>query len=183
MITALTSFPVTAGEVSTCAIKAIAGTSFFMFDGREAITYPHPALKDILKESYGVLTFQEDVLLTVIALAGYSWLDADKFRKAMGKKIPSEMKKQREMFVTGCVKNNISQKKADEMLSTIFESIMKTVSKGEKVTLVGFGTFSSRKRKERKGRNPKTGEAIQIPASTVPKFSAGKQFKQSVNRR
>lgn len=80
-------------------------------------------------------------------------------------------------------KLQVSQKKADEMLSTIFESIMKTVSKGEKVTLVGFGTFSQRKRKERKGRNPKTGAELLIPASTRPAFSAGKQFKQTVNRR
>jgi DNA polymerase-3 subunit alpha len=50
------------------------------------ITYPDERLKDILQPSYGVLTFQDDVLLTVITLAGYSWLDADKFRKAMGKK-------------------------------------------------------------------------------------------------
>jgi len=80
-------------------------------------------------------------------------------------------------------KEQITQKKADDILSCALESIVKSVSKGQKVTLVGFGTFEPRKRKERKGRNPKTGEAIQIPASTVPKFSAGKQFKQSVNRR
>ncbi|MBI2995348.1 MAG: HU family DNA-binding protein [Candidatus Melainabacteria bacterium] len=80
-------------------------------------------------------------------------------------------------------KLQITQKKADEMLSCILESIMKSLSKGDKVTLVGFGTFEPRKRKERKGRNPKTGEAIMIPSGTVPKFSAGKQFKQTVNRR
>ena len=80
-------------------------------------------------------------------------------------------------------KEELTQKKADEILSTTLEAIMKSVSKGEKVTLVGFGTFEARKRKERKGRNPKTVEEIQISASTVPKFSAGKQFKSSVNRR
>ncbi len=80
-------------------------------------------------------------------------------------------------------KEQLTQKKADEIISTTLESIMKTLSKGEKVTLVGFGTFEPRKRKERKGRNPKTGAEIQIPASIAPKFSAGKQFKQSVNRR
>jgi len=80
-------------------------------------------------------------------------------------------------------KEQLTQKKADEILSTALETIMKSVSKGEKVTLVGFGTFEPRKRKERKGRNPKTGEELQIPASTVPKFSAGKQFKSTVNRR
>ncbi len=80
-------------------------------------------------------------------------------------------------------KLQITQKKADDMLSTTLESIMKSLSKGDKVTLVGFGTFQARKRKERKGRNPKTGQEIQIPASVVPKFSAGKQFKSSVSRK
>lgn len=83
------------------------------------ITYPHPDLTDILKESYGVLTFQDDVLLTAIKLAGYSWLEADKFRKAMGKKIPAEMKKQEELFIKGCLKNNITEKKAKELFNLI----------------------------------------------------------------
>lgn len=85
----------------------------------ELITYPHPDLEEILKESYGVLTFQDDVLLTAIKLAGYSWLDADRFRKAMGKKIPSEMKKQEEMFIKGCMKNGIGEKKAKEIYELI----------------------------------------------------------------
>ena len=80
-------------------------------------------------------------------------------------------------------KEQLTQKKADEIISTTLESIMKSLSKGEKVTLVGFGTFEPRKRKERRGRNPKTGAEIMIPASVAPKFSAGKQFKQTVNRR
>ncbi|MDP3941649.1 MAG: DNA polymerase III subunit alpha, partial [bacterium] len=79
------------------------------------ITYPDPRLVEILKESYGILTYQDDVLLTSIALAGYSWLEADKLRKAVGKKIPAEMKKQREMFVKGCVKNGLSSEKAEEL--------------------------------------------------------------------
>ncbi len=83
------------------------------------ITYPDPRLKDILMQSYGVLTYQDDVLLTAIALAGYSWLDADKFRKAMGKKIPAEMKKQEELFVKGCIANGLSEKKAHEFYELI----------------------------------------------------------------
>ncbi len=79
------------------------------------ISYPDPRLEEVLKESYGILTFQDDVLLTAIHVAGYSWLDADKLRKAVGKKIPSEMKKQREKFVSGCEKNGMSKKKADEL--------------------------------------------------------------------
>ena len=80
-------------------------------------------------------------------------------------------------------KIQISQKKADEALSQIMDSIIRSVSKGEKVTIAGFGTFKKKKRQGRKGRNPKTGEEIQIPPSDVPKFLAGKQFKQTVNRR
>ena len=80
-------------------------------------------------------------------------------------------------------KMQVTQKQSEEMLSTVLDSIVKSVSKGNKVTLVGFGTFEPRKRKQRKGRNPQTGQEIEIPASTVPRFSAGKQFKQSVNRR
>jgi DNA polymerase-3 subunit alpha len=83
------------------------------------ITYPDPRLKDILKQSYGVLTYQDDVLLTAITLAGYTWLDADKFRKAMGKKIPAEMKKQQELFTKGCIANGLSQKRAEEFFELI----------------------------------------------------------------
>ncbi len=83
------------------------------------ITFPDPRLKEILANSYGILTYQDDVLLTTIALAGYTWLDADKFRKAMGKKIPAEMKKQKEIFLQGAVKNGLSQKKAEEIFELI----------------------------------------------------------------
>lgn len=85
----------------------------------ELIDYPNPRLKDILKQSYGVLTYQDDVLLSVIELAGYSWLDVDKFRKAMGKKIPAEMKKQEELFVAGCIANGLPEKKAKEFFDLI----------------------------------------------------------------
>lgn len=77
------------------------------------IEYPDPRLADILKESYGVITFQDDVLLTAINIAGYSWLEADKLRKAIGKKIASEMKKQHDKFVEGCITNGITRKKAE----------------------------------------------------------------------
>jgi DNA polymerase-3 subunit alpha len=83
------------------------------------ITYPDPRLENILKQSYGVLTYQDDVLLTAITLAGYTWLDADKFRKAMGKKIPAEMKKQEELFIQGCIKNGLSEKRAKEFFELI----------------------------------------------------------------
>ncbi len=83
------------------------------------ITYPHPELEEILANSYGILTYQDDVLLTTIKLAGYTWLDADKFRKAMGKKIPAEMKKQQELFMKGAIKNGLTQKKAEELFELI----------------------------------------------------------------
>lgn len=62
-----------------------------------------PRMKDILQRSYGLLVYQDDVLLTAVTLAGYSWLEADNLRKAMGKKIPAEMKAQKEKFINGCV--------------------------------------------------------------------------------
>lgn len=84
-----------------------------------AISYPDPRLKDVLKQSYGIIAYQDDVLLTAITLAGYSWGDADKLRKAVGKKIPTEMKKQKEKFIQGCVKNGLTKTKAEEIFNLI----------------------------------------------------------------
>ncbi|MBU1327405.1 DNA polymerase III subunit alpha [Patescibacteria group bacterium] len=83
------------------------------------IMYPDERLKDVLAQSYGIICYQDDVLLTAITLAGYSWGDADKLRKAVGKKIPSEMKKQNEKFIAGCVKNGLSKTKAEEIFHLI----------------------------------------------------------------
>jgi DNA polymerase-3 subunit alpha len=83
------------------------------------IKYPDPRLKDILKESYGVIAYQDDVLLTAITLAGYSWLEADKLRKAMGKKIPKEMAAQEEKFISGCVDKGLKPEKALEIWKLI----------------------------------------------------------------
>ncbi|MBR2526742.1 HU family DNA-binding protein [bacterium] len=77
-------------------------------------------------------------------------------------------------------KAKLSQKAVFDVITTTLEAIEKTVSKGKKVTLVGFGTFEPRKRAARTGRNPQTGAAIKIPAKTVPVFSAGKRFKETV---
>lgn len=85
----------------------------------QLVSYPEPRLKEILANSYGILTYQDDVLLTTIAIAGYTWLDADKFRKAMGKKIPSEMKKQKDLFLNGSIKNGLTMKKAQEIFDLI----------------------------------------------------------------
>ena len=78
-------------------------------------------------------------------------------------------------------KANVTQKEASEVLSAWVDTIQKTVAKGKKVTLVGFGTFESRKRAARSGRNPQTGKELKIAAKTVPAFSAGKKFKTIVN--
>ncbi len=73
--------------------------------GKKAITYLHPKMKDFLDTTYGVLVYQDDLLMTAIEVAGYSWGEVDKFRKAVGKKIPEEMAKQHVMFVDGCIKH------------------------------------------------------------------------------
>ncbi len=83
------------------------------------IKLPDKRLAEALKQSYGMLVYQDDVLLTTIAIAGYTWLDADKFRKAMGKKIPAEMKKQKEQFIKGSVANGLSEKKAESIFNLI----------------------------------------------------------------
>ena len=75
----------------------------------------------------------------------------------------------------------LSQKETAEVIAATIETIQKTVSKGKKVTLVGFGTFEARKRAARVGRNPQTGKEIKIAAKTVPAFSAGKKFRTVVN--
>ncbi|MCD7779181.1 MAG: HU family DNA-binding protein [Candidatus Gastranaerophilales bacterium] len=77
-------------------------------------------------------------------------------------------------------KAKVSQKAAADVLSATIDTVQKSVAKGKKVTLVGFGTFEARKRKARTGRNPQTGAAIKIAAKTVPAFSAGKKFKDAV---
>ncbi len=84
------------------------------------IKFPDPRLEDVLKESYGIITFQDDLLLTAIKVAGYSWLEADKLRKAVGKKIPAEMKKEHDHFISGCITNGMAKDKA-EGLWILFE--------------------------------------------------------------
>ena len=74
----------------------------------------------------------------------------------------------------------ISKTAAERALNSFIDSVKKTLKKGNKVTLVGFGTFSISKRAARKGRNPRTGEIIKIPAHKTPKFTAGKAFKDVV---
>ena len=75
---------------------------------------------------------------------------------------------------------DVSQAVVTKVLNALTEKVMETVASGDKVTLVGFGSFEPRDRKERLGKNPQTGEPLTIPATTVPAFSAGKIFKDKV---
>ena len=75
---------------------------------------------------------------------------------------------------------NISKTTAGTAFNSFIDGIKKSLKKGNKITLVGFGTFSVAKRKARVGRNPRTGEEIKIKASKSPKFIAGKSFKEAI---
>ncbi|MFA6427077.1 MAG: DNA polymerase III subunit alpha [Candidatus Magasanikbacteria bacterium] len=82
----------------------------------EVIDYLDPRMKKYLEASFGLLVYQDDVILTAIELAGYDWTEADKFRKAIGKKIPEEMEKQKIKFYQGCRDHgNLPQQKIDEL--------------------------------------------------------------------
>jgi DNA-binding protein HU-beta len=77
-------------------------------------------------------------------------------------------------------KADVTKKDAESILNAMLEAVEEAVARGDKVTLVGFGTFEARDRKKREGRNPSTGEPITIPATRIPAFSAGKTFKEKV---
>jgi DNA polymerase-3 subunit alpha len=83
------------------------------------VAYLDPRMEQILKNSYGVITYQDDVLEIAIKIAGYSWLEADKFRKAMGKKIPAEMKAQKEKFTEGCIAGGMKKEAVQKLWEQI----------------------------------------------------------------
>lgn len=85
-----------------------------------------------------------------------------------------------DLVATTATKAGITKKKAEEVLNAVMDSIAATLHTGSKVTLVGFGTFAVARRAERVGRNPKTGEAMKIPAHKVPIFRPGKELKEKV---
>ena len=87
--------------------------------GRVPIKYPHPALKEILEETYGVIVYQDQVLLIARAFAGYTLGEADIVRKAMGKKIPEVMRKEREKFIAGAVRQGFDKSLAEEVFNLI----------------------------------------------------------------
>ena len=80
-------------------------------------------------------------------------------------------------------KADLPKTKAQAAVEAIFDSIKLTLKKGGEVRLVGFGTFTVAKRAATTGRNPRTGEKINIPASKQPKFKAGKELKEAVNKK
>jgi DNA polymerase-3 subunit alpha len=89
--------------------------------GKSPVKYFHPKAKKWLEPSYGILVYQEDLLFTALELAGYDWESVDKFRKAVGKKIPEEMAKQHVKFVEGCQKYSAMRKEDAEAIWTLFE--------------------------------------------------------------
>jgi DNA polymerase III subunit alpha len=88
-------------------------------NGRAELAYPHPMLEEVLKETYGIFVYQEQVMQAAQVLAGYSLGEADLLRRAMGKKIKSEMDAQRARFVEGCAAHNITPAKASELFDLI----------------------------------------------------------------
>ncbi len=77
-------------------------------------------------------------------------------------------------------RSELSKKDAAKAVDAVFDSVMDSLARGEKVQIIGFGNFEVRERSARKGRNPQTGEEIEIPASKVPAFKAGKALKEAV---
>ncbi|MDD5318615.1 MAG: DNA polymerase III subunit alpha [Candidatus Pacebacteria bacterium] len=89
--------------------------------GEKRTTYYHPKMKKFLERTFGLLVYQDDLLYTALELAGYNWETVDKFRKAVGKKIPEEMAKQHEIFVKGCIEHSAMTPKAAEAIWKLFE--------------------------------------------------------------
>jgi integration host factor subunit beta len=79
------------------------------------------------------------------------------------------------------VEADLTKKDAEQLGEVVFDSIIQTLNNGEKIELRGFGSFRVRERNSRKGRNPKTGEAVDIPAKRVAYFKPGKELKELIN--
>jgi DNA-binding protein HU-beta len=86
-----------------------------------------------------------------------------------------------DLVATVSSSTGLSKSDAAKAVDGVFDAITSSLKGGQEVRLVGFGTFSVAHRKATQGRNPRTGESIQIPASNQPKFKAGKGLKESVN--
>ncbi len=88
-----------------------------------------------------------------------------------------------ELVAAMAAKAELSKKDTEKALKAFMETVSEELKKGEKIQLVGFGTFEVVKRAARTGKNPQTGKAIKIPASKAPKFKAGKGLKDTVNKK
>ena len=86
-----------------------------------------------------------------------------------------------ELVANVAEKAGITKKSADVVLNSLFETIKQALVEGDKVQIIGFGTFEIGNRAARKGRNPQSGAEIDIPASKLPSFKAGKALKEAVN--
>ena len=87
-----------------------------------------------------------------------------------------------ELITSMAEKSQLTKKDAESALKAFIDSVQEALENGDKVQLIGFGTFETRERAAREGRNPRTKETITIPASTVPVFKAGKEFRDRVNQ-
>ncbi|QGU00527.1 DNA-binding protein HBsu [Candidatus Syntrophocurvum alkaliphilum] len=85
-----------------------------------------------------------------------------------------------ELISQVAAKTDMTKKDAEKAINAFFSSVEEALQEGDKVQLIGFGTFEVRERQERKGRNPQTGAEINIPATKVPAFKAGKALKDSL---
>ncbi len=90
--------------------------------------------------------------------------------------------KKTELIAAVAEQTGLSKKDAEKALNATIDTIIKAVAEGDKIQLTGFGTFEQRQRNARTGVDPRTGNSIEIPASKVPAFKAGKAFKDIVNQ-
>ena len=88
-----------------------------------------------------------------------------------------------ELVAAVAEKSGLTKKDAEKAVVAAVEAIKAEVAAGKKVQVIGFGTFEARERKARTGKNPRSGAAVEIPASVVPSFKAGKAFKEAVNKK
>lgn len=90
--------------------------------------------------------------------------------------------KKTELIAAVAEQSGLTKKDAEKAVTAIIDTIINTVAAGEKIQITGFGTFEQRERNARTGCDPRTGNKIEIPASKVPAFKAGKGFKEIVNK-
>ena len=87
-----------------------------------------------------------------------------------------------ELIERVAVATDVTKKQAEAIVDTVFEAIVRSLKEGQKIELRGFGSFRLRKREPRKGRNPKTGDKVDVPPKKVPYFKPGKELKELINK-